>query len=166
LFRRASQDNPQYGEAFVNLGLILASESRFSEAEQALRRAIEISPNRTTALSAEAMILMRLNRGDEAIGYLRKVSTLDPNSPNAHLNLGIALASAHGPDWPGAIAQLQEALKLCGTCGLGTELHKRLGLIYWHSGDLSGGRAELLKARKLSPDDEEVKKALAELPPQ
>ena len=146
MFRQATQDNPQYGEAFVNLGLVLASESRFSEAEQALRKAIEISPNRTTALSAEGMVLMRLNRSGEAAGYLRKVCTLDPNSPGAHLDLGTALADAR--DWPGAITQLQEALKLCGSCNLGPGLHKHLGLIYWHSGDLADGRAELLKAQE------------------
>jgi len=110
------------------------------------------------------MVLMRLNRGDEAVGYLRKICTLDPNSPGAHLNLGIALEDTR--DWPGAITQRDEALKLCGTCNLGPELHKHLGLIYWHSGDLADGRAELLKAQRVSPEDEEVKKALAELPPQ
>jgi Flp pilus assembly protein TadD len=146
--------------------LILASESRFSEAEQALRKATEISPNRTTAFAAEGMVLMRLDRSDEAVEYLRKVCVLEPNSPGAHLNLAVALAAAHAHDWPGSIAQLQEALQMCGNCNLAPELHKHLGLIYWRSGDLADARAELLKAQKGSPNDEEVKKALAQLPPQ
>ena len=39
-------------------------------------------------------------------------------------------------------------------------LHKDLGLIYCHSGELKNGRAELLEAQKLLPADPEVISAL------
>jgi len=71
-----------------------------------------------------------------------------------------ALASAAARDWPQAIAQLQEALKVCGDCSALALLHKDLGLIYCRSGDLKNGQAELLEARKLMPKDQEVSQAL------
>jgi Flp pilus assembly protein TadD len=86
------------------------------------------------------------------------VADLQPKSPEAHLNFGSALADAH--DWPQAIAQLKEAIEVCGNCSAAPQLHKDLGLIYYHSGDLKNGRAELLVAQKQAPGDEEVTKSL------
>ena len=68
------------------------------------------------------------------------------------------MAGAH--DWPQAIIQLKHAIEICGNCGQLPQLHKDLGLIYYHSGDLKNGRAELLVAQKQAPGDEEVTKSL------
>ena len=87
-----------------------------------------------------------------------KWSELQPRSPDAHLNLGDALAGAH--DWPQAIAQLKQAIEICGSCSAQPQIHKDLGLIYYHSGDLKNGRAELLVAQKQAPGDEDVTKSL------
>ncbi len=46
-----------------------------------------------------------------------------------------ALASADAHDWPQAIAQLKEALQVCGDCSALPILHKDLGLIYCRAGD-------------------------------
>jgi hypothetical protein len=71
-----------------------------------------------------------------------------------------ALASADAHDWPQAIAQLKEAITVCGDCSALSQLHKDLGLIYCHSGSFSDGRVELLEAQKLAPGDQDVEKAL------
>jgi len=71
-----------------------------------------------------------------------------------------ALASADAHDWPQAIARLKEAITACGQCDSLAQLHKDLGLIYCHSGDYKNGRTELLAAQKMSPADEDIKKAL------
>ena len=71
-----------------------------------------------------------------------------------------ALASADAHDWQKAVAQLKEAIGTCGDCSARAQLHKDLGLIYCHSGDLKNGRIELLEARKLSPGDQDVQTAL------
>jgi len=332
LFREAVENNPQYAQAFVNLGLVLASQSRFAEAAWALQSAVHVEPNNTKALASRAMVLTRLGQPAEAIADFRKVVELDSRSPDAHLNLGIALAdqfdlvgalkeftraaelaqdapaphynkgralvdlqrnleakveleaatrfdpnlaeawyllgiiakqsgevqksidlfgkvvaldpnnadalfmlgqalvrsgdrpkavqcwrkviqispdhgealynlarllaqtdpaeakllqdrfealqtkrhimdraqtlgnfalsSAAAHDWPQAIGQLQEGLKVCGYCSALALLHKNLGLIYCRSGDLKKGRAELLEARKLMPNDPDITAAL------
>src|ERR1043166_7727142 len=63
-------------------------------------------------------------------------------------------------DWPQAIAQLKEALQVCGNCSALPLLHKDLGLIYCRSGDWKNGKSELLEARKLTPNDPDVAQAL------
>ncbi|HEY9126728.1 MAG TPA: tetratricopeptide repeat protein, partial [Acidobacteriaceae bacterium] len=55
---------------------------------------------------------------------------------------------------------LKEGIQTCGSCSALPQLHKDLGLIYCHSGDFRNGKAELLEAQKLSPEDEDVRKAL------
>jgi Flp pilus assembly protein TadD len=86
------------------------------------------------------------------------VVELQPKSPQAHLNLGSAFADTQ--DWPQAIAQLKQAIEICGNCSALPQLHKELGLIYYHSGDLKNGRAELLVAQKEAPEDEEILRSL------
>jgi len=71
-----------------------------------------------------------------------------------------ALSSAAAHDWPQAISQLQEGLKICGDCTALALLHKNLGLIYCRSGDLKSGRVELLEALKLTPKDPDITAAL------
>jgi len=57
-----------------------------------LASAVQLDPKNAGALSAYGMVLVRLNRASEALPLFRKVTELDPISPGAHLNLGIALA--------------------------------------------------------------------------
>jgi tetratricopeptide (TPR) repeat protein len=71
-----------------------------------------------------------------------------------------ALSSAAAHDWPQAISQLKEGLQLCGNCRAKGQLHKDLGLIYCHSGDMKNGLAELLEAKKLTPQDPDIDKAI------
>ena len=56
------------------------------------------------------MVLARMNRQAEAVGYFRKVIALDPKSPGSHMNLGIALADQF--DLEGALAEFSEAVRL------------------------------------------------------
>jgi tetratricopeptide (TPR) repeat protein len=78
----------------------------------------------------------------------------------AHTLGNFALASADAHDWPQAIAQLKEAINACGQCDSLAQLHKDLGLVYCHSGDYKNGRTELLEATRMSPADEDIRKAL------
>ncbi len=109
LFRQATENNPQYLQAFINLGLILAGESRFPEAEQPIRSAVKITPD-SQALTALAMVLMRMKRSEEGVSYFQQVIKLDPKSSAAHLNLGIAYADEFNLE--GALVEFSEAVNL------------------------------------------------------
>ncbi|HVH50076.1 MAG TPA: hypothetical protein VM781_00295, partial [Candidatus Bathyarchaeia archaeon] len=71
-----------------------------------------------------------------------------------------ALASAAAHDWPQAISQLKEGIQVCGHCTALGQLHKDLGLIYLHSGDVQDGLDELQQAKKLTPADADIDKAI------
>jgi tetratricopeptide (TPR) repeat protein len=73
-------------------------------------------------------------------------------------NFGLASAAAH--DWPQAISQLQEGIQVCSGCTALGQLHKDLGLIYLHSGNMNDGLRELLEAKKLAPADPDIEKAI------
>lgn len=65
-FRHASSEDPALAEAWTRQGMVLAAHGRFDEAEAAIRRALEASPNDLAALSQLALTLQRLGREEEA----------------------------------------------------------------------------------------------------
>jgi tetratricopeptide (TPR) repeat protein len=73
-------------------------------------------------------------------------------------NFALAAAAAH--DWPQAVSQLKEGIQVCGKCTALGQLHKDLGLIYLHSGDVREGLQELQQAKKLTPADPDIDKAI------
>ena len=72
----------------------------------------------------------------------------------------IAVRTAKSRDWLKAVAQLKEALQLCGECRIRADLHKNLGLVYCHSGDLVNGERELRTALSMKPFDPDIQQAL------
>ena len=92
MLRQATENDPHYAQAFVNLGLALAAESRFLEAEEALRNALKIREGNPQALTVLAMVLARTGRQAEAVTYFREVIALDPKVAESHIYLGITLA--------------------------------------------------------------------------
>jgi Flp pilus assembly protein TadD len=71
-----------------------------------------------------------------------------------------ALAAASARDWDRAVAQLEEALRICNNCQSEGDLHKNLGLIYCRSGNFEMGEGQLRIAASLKPNDPDVKKSL------
>jgi cytochrome c-type biogenesis protein CcmH/NrfG len=60
LFVLATENNPEYSQAFANLGLIQASQGRLSEAGVSLARAVQLDGNNTAAHAAYGMVMQRL----------------------------------------------------------------------------------------------------------
>jgi len=101
---------PDFAEAFGTLGLTLAAEHRYAEAEHWLRRAVGKQPDNAALLAATGMVLMRQRQLDEAIGIFEKAVALEPASVQARMNLGVALADQSRRDQ--ALAQFDEAVRL------------------------------------------------------
>ena len=74
-----------------------------------LEAAPRAEPGNAKALTALGMVQGR-TREPEAVDTFRKVVSLDPHSPDAHLNLGIALADQQRSE--DALAEFAEAVKL------------------------------------------------------
>ena len=149
------------------LGQQLLRKGDTAGAIERWRKAIEIRPQYDEAYYSLARVLMKSNPEEAKLlqDRFEEIRAQQHIMDRAQMLGNFALTSADAHDWPQAVAQLKEAIQACGNCRALPQLQKDLGLIYCHSGDLRNGRAELLEAQKLSPDDEDIKKALRLLEP-
>jgi tetratricopeptide (TPR) repeat protein len=148
--------------AWYFLGQSLQHDAQEAEAIAAWRHATAIDPKYTPALWSLARALASTNPAEsqsftkQLNAVIGQAHTLDEARLAA--NNGIAAMQAH--DWPQAIQGLKEALHACGQCEEQASLHKALGLIYCHAGDLTEGKTELQISSSLKPGDMDVQRAL------
>jgi tetratricopeptide (TPR) repeat protein len=71
-----------------------------------------------------------------------------------------ALAAAKAGKWNDAIAQLYEAIQVCGNCTSGPALHKNLGLTQCQAGRFEECEKELRSVLDDLPGDADIQQAL------
>jgi TolB-like protein/DNA-binding winged helix-turn-helix (wHTH) protein/Tfp pilus assembly protein PilF len=114
------------GEAHNSFAAISADFYwEWAEAERHFKRAIELSPNYETALGFYATYLAYMGRHEEALTFATRARDLDPASPSAFHNLGLAHYFARRYD--DAITQFRETLDLDPAFG---GAHVMLGRVY------------------------------------
>jgi tetratricopeptide (TPR) repeat protein len=114
------------GEAHNSFAAISADFYwEWAEAERHFKRAIELSPNDETALGFYATYLAYMGRHEEALTFATRARDLDPASPGAFHNLGVAHYFARRYD--DAITQFRETLDLDPAFG---GAHVMLGRVY------------------------------------
>ena len=148
LLRQATENNPRYAQAFVNLGLVLASRiplsgGRTGPAECGKHQARQ-SPRHSACWR---WYFPRRNRGSEAVPYFRKVIALDPKAPGAHINLGITLADQFNLE--GALEEFSEAIRLDPNAAAA---HYNKGRVLLDLRRDSDAKPELETATRLDPD--------------
>jgi tetratricopeptide (TPR) repeat protein len=126
------------------------------------RKVLEIQPDHGEALYNLSRQLAGSNP-QEAQQFQQRFDTVKSQKhimDRAQTLGNFALSAAAAHDWTQAIAQLKEGLQVCGDCSALALLHKDLGLTYCRSGDLKNGLAELLEAKKLTPQDPDIDQAI------
>jgi tetratricopeptide (TPR) repeat protein len=159
---KAVAAKPDYAEALFMLGQELSRKGDTAGAVNQWRKAIEVRPQYSEALYNLARLLRNSNP-EEAKRLEARFENLQAQehiTDRASTLGNFALASADAHDWPQAISQMKEALRVCVDCGALPVLHKDLGLIYCRAGDFNNGRTELLEAQKLTPKDDDIVQAL------
>jgi tetratricopeptide (TPR) repeat protein len=161
-FEKAAALDPDNAYTLNMLGQELLRNGDAAGAIEQWRKAIEIQPHYNEALYNLAGLLMKSDPAEAKRLHARFESLQEQQHimDRAQTLGNFALASANARDWPQAISQLKDALKACGACTALPLLHKNLGLIYCRAGDLRNGRAELLAAQKLSPEDVDIESTL------
>ena len=94
------------------------------------RKVLEIKPDHGEALYNLSRQLARTDP-QEAQQFQQRFDTLQAQKhimDRAQTLGNFALSAAAAHDWPQAIAQLKEGLKVCGDCSALALLHKDLGL--------------------------------------
>src|SRR6516225_3317443 len=90
-YRQILTIDPNYPDAYNNLGAALAALGRPAEAEASCREALRLRPNYPEAHNNLGNALNALGRPAEAEASCREALRLRPNFPEAHYNLGDAL---------------------------------------------------------------------------
>jgi len=162
LLRRAVRLDPGDAKAHFMLGENLADLSRVEEAVREWEKAVEIDPTYRRALYRLSQAL-RATNPEKARQYSQRFLKLRRQqqiSDRAGTLGDGALVLAQAGKFPEAIAQLKEAIKICGDCAAQGLLRKNLGLIYGKSGDYGNAEKELRAAEKLLPNDRDIRTAL------
>jgi tetratricopeptide (TPR) repeat protein len=146
-FERAAAIDPQFSEAYGNLGASLSAMGQFEQAIGHFRRAIEIDPATGAYHLNLAYTLMRLDREKEAEPEARTAVSLEPANANAHYLLGVLFAQRFETR-SGAIQQLQYAARKL------PEAHYILALLYRLDGDSRAADLEMQQYNKASANQD------------
>ncbi len=162
MLQKAAALDPRNPDTLFVLGQELLHSGDRNGAIAQWRRVIEIKPDHGEALYNLSRQLVKTDP-QEAQQFQQRFDTLQAQKhimDRAQTLGNFALSAAAAHDWPQAIAQLKEGLQVCGECSALALLHKNLGLTYCRSGDLKNGLAELLEAKKLTPQDPDIDQAI------
>jgi tetratricopeptide (TPR) repeat protein len=90
-YREALKLNPNYTDAYVNMGTIYYSQRKYVDAERCYRLALSREPYHAKAYFNLANVLDEFNCTEEAVRYYQKSLEIDPTNADAFYNLAQAL---------------------------------------------------------------------------
>lgn len=137
LLRSLLKDDPFDVRAIRLFAELAGRIGRYNDAENLLRRAIELAPQFTAARANLALVLYRTNRAPEALEELAKVTADDPDNAG-HANLQ---AAAYG-----RIGEFDEALALYQQVLRQAPNQPRVWMSYGHMLKTVGRQAEGIAA--------------------
>lgn len=156
---------PNNADAEYLLGQNLELLGKQSDALEHWKAAVNTDPDHSQALYNLARALNRMH-DPQAQQYEERFDALQKRQQITDRveQLGnFALEAANAQNWPQAVAQMNEAIQLCGNCSQGGHLHRNLGLFYGRTGKIAEAEKELRTALDLQPNDTDAQKALTVL---
>ena len=88
LYDQILKIDPNYVQAYNNLGAIFQNSKEYQKAIKCYEKAIEIIPNYSNAHNNLGIIFKENGDTQKAINYYEKAIEIDPNYSNAYYNLG------------------------------------------------------------------------------
>ena len=128
----------------------------------AWKDALATDPNHAQALYSLSRALAKTDPAEADRYRARFVALRAKNGAEeqARTLSNFAIAAEQAGKWTEAIAQLNEAIRVCGNCPSSAILHKNLGLTECRAGRFQEGEAELRSVLDELPGDAEVLKAI------
>jgi len=162
LLNRLVHLDPRDSDAQYLLGQMMLRLGKTQEAIKHWQISVDANPNSLKVLHDLADLLSKVE-SPEANLYAARFDALQKRQrltdPVLQLDrFGMEAAKAH--NWPEAVVQLKEALRLCGNCAQSADLHRDLGVILCHQGETENGEGELRVAVELKPNDAVALKTL------
>ena len=143
LLRALLKDDPFDVRAIRLFAELAGRIGRYTDAENLLRRAIELAPQFTPARANLALVLYRTNRAPEALEELAKVTADDPDNVG-HANLQ---AAAYG-----RLGEFDEALSLYEQVLKQAPIQPRVWMSYGHMLKTVGRQADGIVAYRKAID--------------
>jgi len=123
-YRRATEIDPDYAEAWLNLADALIKARRGGEALAPLERTLALDPSQAQAWNIAGLLLDGAGRQVEALQHFERALELAPDDSQVHNNHALALLHADRPDE--AIAALRRSIELDPAYA---QAHYNLGLL-------------------------------------
>ena len=143
---RAIVLNPEYAQAFFNLGNLAGMQREPEVAAAAYKQSIALNPDHAPSYSNLGRLMMATGgNGAEAAKLFRQVLKLAPDYADAHLNLGNALQSMG--NFEQALSQYQQAIELFPN---DVRLAHNLGSLYLEMGDRDTAKVHYLLALRIN----------------
>ena len=156
LWREAVSRDPSNGSAYSELGRAHRERGELDQAEKALTRALDLTPDYALAYFNLGAVKLERKQFDEARGLLQRGIDLAPGSWKAYHVLGeIELKSQRTPE---AIAAFSSATAL-NPCD--SHAHLRLGVIAQRAGDAQRAEISYRRVLECDPDQPEAFNNLA-----
>lgn len=155
-YNEAIKHNPEYVDAYINLGNALGMQGKFDEAISCWRTALRFNPNVESAHDNMGVTLLAQNKADDAAVHLATALRLNPQNTATRFNLTTALVQ-QGKQ-PEAIKHLQEVVRMAPNH---FDAHFRLGVLLAQSGRKAEALQHLRAAVRLKPDSEQARQTLA-----
>src|SRR5579864_3492623 len=159
--RRLLADYPDFWVAWVLVGMALVDLARYEEAEQAIAKALELSPQdqRQLPLAQMGHLFREAGDYDQAAEWYRKAIEADPGDEKYHIYLGAVLAKQ------GRLIEAEEANRAAIECG-GVNLDEayfNLGLILSSRERFQESADCFREAIRLDPEDRAARRALRDV---
>ena len=170
MFRKAIEENPSDWEAHLYLGLSLAQQDRFAEAEESFRTAYDLAPDEKKDMvyqNQHSFFVDNYNKGitanstknyAEAVEYFKKAVAVEPGFAKGHVNLGVAYSMAGDEN-----KALQAFLDAVEADSMEVEAWRNLGITYQALKQYAKAREAFGKVAELAPDDSRNMFALADM---
>ncbi len=164
LYQQSIKDNPREVRFYILAGELYESKQNYDQAKGMYQQALAIQPDQPLASNNLAYVMLETGGNvDVALNMAQTARRGMPDSANAADTLGWAYYQKGV--YQSAISQCQEALRLSEKHGEPDDgdLHYHCGMEYKGANQKAQALQQLEKAVKLSPKNEDAKKALSEL---
>jgi len=155
-FKKALNCNPDFFEAYFDLGMLHRNSAEFSDAAKCFANCAELEPNNFEAVFNYAYALEKIKKYDDSETFYLKALELNAASPEAYFNLGNLRKEKR--NWNDAEYYFIKALKLLPK---NEKYHTNLGISYHYQGKFENAVNSFNKALEINPDYSEAKLNLA-----
>jgi len=163
-YQQSIKDHPRDIALYILAGEMYESQSNWDQAKGMYQKALEIQPDNPLASNNLAYVMLQQGGNvDVALAMAQTARRGMPDSSNVADTLGWAYfqKGVYGS----AIDLFQESLRLSEKRGASDNptVHYHLGLAYQKANQPAQARQQLERALKINPNDNDARKALAEL---